>query len=177
MSRIAIRYSKAFFELALEKGKLSEAEQDIMLVKDQIFGNDDFEKLLQNPLVPANAKTDLLKKTFKNSIGDFTMNFLVLTGNKKRSDFLVEIIDKFEELALDHNGIISAQVYSAIPLKDDQKNAIQNRLEKRTGKNVHLEEVIEKSLLGGFIVKIRDSVTDYSIKRQLERLKDKMIFG
>jgi F-type H+-transporting ATPase subunit delta len=105
------------------------------------------------------------------------MNFLVLTSGKKRSEFIREIIERFEVLALEHNQILSAQVFSAVPLSSEQTEAIRNRLRKNTGKEVQLVEVVEKSLLGGFIVKIRDSVIDYSLKRQLERLKEKMIFG
>jgi len=177
LSRIAIRYGKALFEIALEKGQLTEIENDLLLIKEQITKNDEFQKFLFNPLIPAKSKTDLLKKAFKDSISPLTMNFLVLTSGKKRSEFIKEIIERFEVLALEHNDIISAQVYSAVPLNSDQTEAIRNRLEKRTGKEVQLVEIIEKSLLGGFILKIRDSVIDYSLKRQLERLKEKMIFG
>jgi len=177
LSRIAIRYSKALFELALEKKQLSDIESDLVSIKKQITESDEFQRYLLNPLVPAKSKTELLIKTFKGSIENLTMNFLVLTSSKRRSEFLKEIIEKFEVLALEHNEIIAAQVYSAVPLNSDQTDAIRFRLEKKTGKKVQLEEITEQSLLGGFIVKIRDSVIDYSLRRQMERLKDKMIFG
>ena len=177
MSRIAIRYSKALFELALEKKQLSEIETDLLLIKEHISKNDEFQRFLLNPLVPAKSKTELLRKTFKDSIETLTMNFLVLTSSKRRSEFIKEIIEKFEVLALEHNDIISAQIYSAVPLNSEQSDAIRNRLEKNSGKKVQLEEITERSLLGGFIVKVRDSVIDYSLKRQMERLTDKMIFG
>ncbi len=177
MSRVAIRYSKALFEFALEKGQLSEIEKDLSSIKEIIKKTEEFQKFLLNPLTPAKSKTDLLKKTFKDSISPLSMNFLILTSSKKRSEFIEEIIARFEVLALDHNNILSVQVYSAVSLNPDQTEAIKNRLEKKTGKEVQLVEIIEKSLIGGFIVKIRDSVIDYSLKRQLERLKEKMIFG
>lgn len=177
MSRVAIRYSKALFEIALEKGQLSEIEKDLSSIKEIIKKTEEFQKFLLNPLISAKSKTDLLKKTFKDSISPLSMNFLILTSSKKRSEFIEEIIARFEVLALDHNNILSVQVYSAVSLNPDQTEAIKNRLEKKTGKEVQLVEIIEKSLIGGFIVKIRDSVIDYSLKRQLERLKEKMIFG
>ena len=177
MSRVAIRYSKALFELALEKGQLSEIEKDLSSIKEIIIKTEEFQKFLLNPLIQAKSKTDLLKKTFKDSINPLSMNFLILTSSKKRSEFIEEIIARFEVLALDHNNILSVQLYSAVSLNPDQIEAIQNRLEKKTGKEVRLVEIIEKSIIGGFIVKIRDSVIDYSLKRQLERLKEKMIFG
>jgi F-type H+-transporting ATPase subunit delta len=177
LSRIAIRYSKALFELALEKGKLAEIEKDFVFIKEQITSDNELQNFLFNPLIQAKSKTNIFKKTFKDSIDPLTMNFLVLTSSKKRSEFLTEIIDKFEFLALQHNRIVLAQVYSTMPLDSNQTEEIQSHLEKKTGKKVQLVEILDKSLLGGFIVKISDSVIDYSLKRQLERLKEKMIFG
>ncbi len=128
MSRVAIRYSKALFELALEKGQLPEIEQDLLLIKEQINQNDEFQKFLINPLIQNKLKTELLKKTFKDSVSNLTMNFLVLTSSKKRSEFIREIIERFEILALDHNEILSVQVFSAVPLSSEQTEAIRNRL-------------------------------------------------
>lgn len=177
MSRVAIRYSKALFLLALEKEQLPAIEKDVSFVKEQIEINDNFKNFLLNPLVAAKTKTNLLKKTFNGSINDLTMNFLILTSSKKRSEYLSEIFNRFELLAREYNGILSAEVFSAVPLDSEQSQAIRSRLEKKTGKKIRLVEIVEKSLLGGIIVKIKDSVTDYSLKRQLERLKEKMIFG
>jgi F-type H+-transporting ATPase subunit delta len=177
LSRVAIRYSKALYELALEKGILEEIENDLLLIKEQINQNEEFQKYLLNPLIQTKSKTKLLQKTFDGAINSLTMNFLVLTSSKKRSEYLKEIIEKFEVLALEYNGILFAQVFSAVSLNADQTESIKNRLEKSTGKKVQLVEIIEKSLIGGFIVQIRDSVIDYSLKRQMERLKEKMVFG
>lgn len=177
MSRVAIRYSKALFELALQKGKLSEIEKDLLLVKEQIKQNEEFHSFLINPLIQNKSKTDLLINSFKNSVNELTMNFLILTSKKKRSEYLEDIIKNFETLALEHNNIVSAEVFSAVPLSTEQNDQIRENLKTKLGKEVQLNEVVDKSLLGGFIVKIRDSVVDYSLKRQLERLKEKMIFG
>ena len=177
MSRVAIRYSKALFELALEKGNLSEVEKDLFFIKEQINQNNEFQNFLVNPLIQNKSKTKLLQNTFKGSVENLTMNFLTLTSSKKRSENLKEIIDYFEELALKHHKILPAQVFSAVPLSIEQSDAIKDKIRKSTGNDVRLNVVVEKSLLGGFIIKIRDSVIDYSLKGQLEKLKEKMIFG
>ncbi len=177
MSRIAIRYSKALFELALEKDNLNEVEKDLLMVKNLINENTELKDSIANPLIPAKTKTELFKKIFKNSVNQLTLRFLILLSSKKRSEFLLEVIERFESFTLDHKGILSAQLYSAVPLSQQQKEKIQKRLEENTGKIVNITEIVEKSLVGGFIVKIRDSVIDYSLKRQFEMLRKKMIYG
>ena len=140
MSRVANRYSKALFELALENGQLPEIEKDLLLIKEQVNQNDDLQKFLINPLIQNKSKTELLEKTFKGSVSNLTMNFLVLTSSKKRGEYIKEIIERFEVRALEHNEILTAQIYSAIPLSSEQADAIQDRLVKNTGKEVRLEK-------------------------------------
>jgi len=177
VSRIAIRYSKALFEFAVEKKKLTEVEEDLNSINDLILSSEEFRSFIVNPLVPARTKTEAFKKLFANKIDDITLRFLVLLSTKKRSDFLPDVINKFHERALEYKGVLSAHLYTAVPLEEKQRDRIKTRLEKSTGKTVHLTEIIEKSLIGGIIIKIRDSVIDYSLKRQLEILREKMIYG
>lgn len=177
MSRIAFRYSKALFELSLENETFAEVENDLMSIKNIIENNDTFKSFLVNPLIPAKVKTEKLKSIFKNSVNKLTLNFLIFLSSKKRSEFLLEVIERFEEYATEYKGILKAQLYSVFPLDSNQKETIKNRLEKDTKKIVHLTENIEKSLLGGFIVKIRDSVVDYSLRRQIEKLREKLIYS
>jgi F-type H+-transporting ATPase subunit delta len=177
VSRIAIRYSKALFELTLEKESLAVVENDLLSIKNLIEENNDLKNFIVNPLISARSKTEIMKKIFQDSVDQLTLRFLILLSSKKRSEFLLEVIERFEALALDHKGILSVQLYSAVPLAAEQKEAIQKRLEKNTGKTVRLTEIIENSLVGGFIVKIHDSVIDYSLRRQLEKLRKKMIYG
>jgi F-type H+-transporting ATPase subunit delta len=177
VSRIAFRYSKALFELSLEKETFAEVENDLQSIKSIIENNNDFRSFLLNPLIPAKIKTVKLKNIFKDSVNQLTLNFLIFLSSKKRSEFLLEVIERFEEFATEHKGILKAQLYSVYPLDSNQKETIKNRLEKDTEKIVHLTENIEKSLLGGFVIKIRDSVVDYSLRRQIEKLREKLIYS
>jgi F-type H+-transporting ATPase subunit delta len=50
--------------------------------------------------------------------------------------------------------------------------AIQGALEKKTGKKVVPQMIVDKSLLGGVVTQIGDIAYDNSVKTQLKQIKD-----
>jgi F-type H+-transporting ATPase subunit delta len=80
-------------------------------------------------------------------------------------------------MVLDHQGILSCLLVSSQEVETDQVNAIKERIEELTGKNVVLYYLIDESLIGGFIIKIKDTVIDLSIKTQIEKMRIRLVHG
>ena len=177
MSRVAIRYSKALFNTALEKNKIDAVLSDLMEVQTLAEKNDRFAALLQNPLIQVNRKMKIITELFKGRVDDLTFSFLSLVTQKKRIDFLLEMISYFAARIDEHNGILNGQVYSAAEIPAAQVEEIKVKMESFTGKKVRLECRIDEQLIGGFVVKVRDTVIDLSVQGQLEKLRNKLVFG
>ncbi|MGL5761491.1 MAG: ATP synthase F1 subunit delta, partial [Cetobacterium sp.] len=71
------------------------------------------------------------------------------------------------------NQILDVEATFAVALSDEQKEKLSKNLENKTGKKIKLVVNVDKSLIGGGIIKIGDEVTDGSIRRQLETLTQK----
>lgn len=70
------------------------------------------------------------------------------------------------------NGVVEAQVRSAFPLSSELKKELSERVKTSTGaKKVILHEEIDKSLLGGVVVRAPDMELDLSLKTKLAKLK------
>lgn len=177
MSRVANRYSKALFELAVEQKKLDAVEKDLNLVQSVLDENEDFAQLMVNPLVQASVKAKVVGMVFDGKVNSLTFNFLNMVCSKKRSDSIHDIITIFKDRLNDHRGILRGEILSAIPMSDEQKDQVAEKMQQLTGKTVVLGQEIDESLLGGFVVKVRDTVIDFSVKRQLEKLREKLVFG
>lgn len=177
MSRVAIRYSKALFGLALEQNALQDTRTDLGLINDVCIANPDFQNTLVNPLIEERVKARLLESLFKDQLKPLTYKFLQLLSRKKRSGFLLEIIDDFQARLLDHEGILSGTLISASPLETSQVEEIRNRIETMTEKKVIFSEQVDKSVVGGFIVQIKDTVIDLSLKTQFDKLRSVLVHG
>lgn len=177
MSRVAIRYSKALFELALEQDLIEDVRADLEMIQDVCTTSPEFQQTLNNPLIEEKVKSKVLKELFEKNVNLLTYKFLQLLSRKRRSSFLLEMIDNYLQRVLDHQGILSCLLISSRPVETDQIETIKGKIEALTEKSVIFTPLIDNSVIGGFIVKIKDTVIDLSIKTQLEKMRTKLLHG
>jgi F-type H+-transporting ATPase subunit delta len=177
MSRVANRYGKALFQLAKVNRKIGIVESEMIQLQELIRTDKAFHGMLVNPLLTAAKKVEIVTKLFTGRWDPLSCHFLILVCRNKRGNLIGEIVSNFLDRVLEEKGIWKGQVYSASPLAPDQLNEIRKRTTALTGKTILFEEHVDKSLVGGFIIKIKDTVIDLSVKGQLNRLRTKLIFG
>ncbi|TFH02324.1 MAG: ATP synthase F1 subunit delta [Calditrichales bacterium] len=177
MSRVAKRYSKALFALALQEQGVDTVQEDMNMIKAVFSENPDLHNAMINPLIDVKVKSKLLSEVFEERVEPLTFKFLQLLCKKKRSGFLTEMIDYYTERVLEHNGILSGELRSAKVLDADQVSEIRSRIEVLTGKKVRLKILVDNSLVGGFVVKVKDTVVDLSVKTQLEKMRAQLVHG
>ena len=153
------RYAKALFEKAIEKNSTDQVLADLKLILTSINEEAGLVDLVKNPTIKKNIKTTIFKKAFGSKINGITMDFLSLVISKGRESFLLDMIKKYINLYNQQNNIRVAE------LKESIKQKINN------GGRVQLNEKIDKSLLGGFIIKTGDLQYDASVKKKINNAK------
>jgi F-type H+-transporting ATPase subunit delta len=169
MTKTSNRYAKALFEKAIEKSSIDQVLVDLKLILNSINEEAGLVKLIKNPTITKNIKTTIFEKAFESKINRITMDFLSLVIAKSRESFLSDIIKKYIHLYNRHNNISVAQIISAQPLSEVLKEIIKQKI--NTGDSVQLDEKIDKSLLGGFIIKIGDLRYDASVRKKISNAK------
>ncbi|MDA3907127.1 MAG: ATP synthase F1 subunit delta [Bacteroidales bacterium] len=170
--RLANRYAKALFELALEQQKLEIVAEDMQLINDVIAENRDLALLLKSPVVNSHKKTSVLSALFEKNIDHLSLRFLSLLAKNGREDIIPQIAESLLNIYNDYRGITDAWLTSASELEKDAKTAILTMLKRLSGKEVRLHEYVNADLLGGFVVKLGDYQYDASTKTLIKRLKD-----
>ena len=169
--QLATKYARAIFELAQEENKLDAYSKDLTKINEDVFGLPEAVKFFQNPLVPHQAKKDLLSKAFKDEISEESMNFLMLLVDKNRIGIFKEIYEIFTSLKNTAQGILVADVITAFPLTKTQETQLTKKLAAVTGKKIQIRKHEDKSILGGVIVTIGDKRIDGSAAGRLRSLK------
>jgi len=172
LQRVVKRYCKALFELALEQDQLETVENDLLRISEIIGQDEDFTAFLASPIVRESQKTQLLTDVFKNQVSPLTNQFLMLLSQKKRSSLLPLIVQHFRAMLLAWRDIVEVELTSVADLNDEQLKRIQIHLQEVTGKSVILKKSYDPALIGGFIVKMGDTVIDNSIRNQLNKLHE-----
>lgn len=171
--RISYRYANSFFQLAEEKKSLKKFADDVELVLNTLVHSKELRTVLRNPVIKQIEKKKLITNIFGSRIQKATVEFLEFIIEKNREDILTEIMNEFLNLRDQKEGIIRTRITSSVELTDPVKKEIISKLEERTGNKIKPEYHLDQNIIGGFIVKIRDTVLDASVKHQLELLRKK----
>jgi F-type H+-transporting ATPase subunit delta len=174
-SPVSKRYARALFELAREENFLDRVEKDLSDLYRYLKESDEFRNLLVSPVIHATRKRKILEDLFGKQFNKKTLDFLRLLLDKNREALLPEMIGYFQQLLDEKNGIIRGQLQTAYPLNEQQLDLLNKRLNRITGKNVVITQQVDKELLGGFVVRMQDTVIDSSLKNQLLRLRENLL--
>ena len=170
--RVASRYAKSLIELANEKGVLEQVREDMQMFSNIVSQNRDFKLLLRNPIVKPEKKLAVLNGVFKGKVQELTLAFFNIVARKQRESLLEFIAVSFEEQYKALKGIVTAQVTSALPLTVSLREELTQKIAAEYGQQIQLEEKVDPSLIGGFVLQVGDKQIDSSVKNSLRKLRN-----
>jgi len=173
LSKAIRRYSLALYQAALNEKKLDTIAVDSNNLISLLGTSRDLKLFFQSPVIPSEKKTQVVESIFKNKISTLSFDFIKLLIQNNREGLLTEILNGFLDLKNDAEGKIKAEVKTAVELAEKEKSKITDSINTFTGKKSLPEFSVDKTLIGGFTIKVKDVVVDASIKRQLENLRNK----
>jgi F-type H+-transporting ATPase subunit delta len=168
----ARRYAEAAFEIGREDGTLDTWERDLARLRD-VLGNDEMRALAEHPAVPYSEKARVLRQVV-GGVSDEALNLVLLMIRRGRPGAIHKMVERFGELMRRERGIALAEVRTALPLDDEQRDAVVRRLRELTEQKVEINEVVDESLIGGIAVRIGDRLYDASVRTRLERLRARL---
>jgi F-type H+-transporting ATPase subunit delta len=92
----------------------------------------------------------------------------------QRTSALPEILETFQNVLRERQGIAESEVFSAAVLKDAQKKEITQTLERVTGKKIEAKFSLDANLLGGVRVRVGDTIYDGSLRNRLDGLRERL---
>lgn len=172
-SRAASRYAKALLELAVEQMNIDSVQGDMNYLRQVCADSHEFELLLSSPIVKADKKIAIFEQIFEQ-FEEVSMSFVKLITKNGREGLLPEIATAFEALVKEHKGIVPVTLTSAVELETGVKEAIIAKIQAGVDGQLEVEEKIDKSLIGGFVVRMGDVQVDASVASQLNNLKQRL---
>jgi len=169
-TRAALRYAKATLDLAKENGLADKVNNDLLLINKTISENSDLLEMLHNPIIKSNTKKSALDQIFAKNTEKITMNLINLLIDNKRLPLLTLVAKEYLILYNDLKGVEVASVTSAIPLTKDIEAKILKKVKQISDKKITLKNIIDPSIIGGFILRVGDKQFDSSVSNQLDLL-------
>jgi len=166
---VAKRYAKSIFNLAHEKGKLENTYEEVNILVE-VFKNDQIAlDFLTNPVLSFSKKKEVFDNILKSMLKPFTMSILYFIIKQKRASLLMQIFEEYNLLYRKEMKIMYVDLITAKKANDELKNIIVKRLGQE--QNILLNERIDKSVLGGVLIKVNDRQFDSTVKSYINKIK------
>ncbi|MBF0489048.1 MAG: ATP synthase F1 subunit delta [Candidatus Omnitrophica bacterium] len=174
-SQITYRYARALFELAQTQNSLDPVFVSLWEINNMLKNKTELSSFIHNPLLSSEGRASILYKVFENKIPDLLLKFLLFLNAKNRLNELSGVFESFDDLYLQKNNQMRVNLQTPFILKEDQKENIQNRLNRKHHKEISLECQTKPELLGGFRLLVEGVLFDGTIKTQLEQFRQKVL--
>jgi F-type H+-transporting ATPase subunit delta len=169
-SKAEIRYARALFHLAEEQGVADAVSAELRSLREVIKSSTELRTFLAHPLLQAEQQEAIMRAMFETRLGELTVRFLAFLAVRRRLPQLDGICDEFETLYLEARSILRIEIVSAFDLRADQVESIGGKMAERYGQRVQATLSTDAGLLGGFLVRVRDTVHDYSVRGKLDAM-------
>ncbi|MFN3782836.1 MAG: ATP synthase F1 subunit delta [Spirosomataceae bacterium] len=170
-SIVAYRYAKSLIDLATETGVINEVNKDMDLFISVCQENDQLVAVLKNPIVRHSKKLAILKALFLGKVHDVTFSIFTILTKKNRESYILSIAQEFRKLYNLKNNIQVATVSTVEPLSDTQKSEFISKIAQALNKEIILNEKIDSSLIGGYVLTVNDTQIDTSVKKRLADMR------
>ena len=169
---LADRYAAALYSYAEDAHALDEVVAEMETLGRTIDASADFRRLIESPLIDVQqARRAALAVLEHEGFGKPVRDFVGVIASNRRLRQLRAIVAAFATLVAEKRGVITAQVASAHPLSDVQRQSLRARLIEAGYGNVNIVEQVESDLLGGLVVRVGARLYDTSLKSRLQRLQ------
>ncbi|WP_291871509.1 ATP synthase F1 subunit delta [Maribacter sp.] len=169
-SRAALRYAKAILSIAVDSKSVDAVETDMRSIVGTVSESKELRDLLESPVVQSNVKKNALLAIFSDS-HSITEGVISNLITNKRISLLNEVALKYIILNEQLKGKDVAYVTTAVPLTADLEKKVLDKVTKLTGKQVTVENKIDTSIVGGFVLRVGDLQYDASIANKLSNLQ------
>lgn len=172
LNTVARPYTKAVFEYAREAGALDQWSE-MLATAAAVVSNETVDNVLSNPGLTHGQKAETVISVIAD-LDEQGKNLIQLLSENDRLSLLPEVSAQFEQLKADLQKTVEVAVTSAYELDEQQQQKLTQALSTKLGQDVSLTTEIDKSIIGGVIIRTDDLVIDGSLRGRLAKLAEAM---
>jgi F-type H+-transporting ATPase subunit delta len=142
----------------------------MVLVEKTFANNIELKHMVDSRVIKNSIKLSSLNLIFKQ-LSSLSRSLIKVLFENNRMNILDVVALKFIERYKEFKGIQSATVTTAVPLNYELENQVLETISKLTNKKTTLINKVDRSLVGGFILRVGDIEYNASFKNKLKNIK------
>jgi F-type H+-transporting ATPase subunit delta len=179
MSAFASRYARAFADVVasahLDGAAIDRQLNDFLATWD---GSAELREVFENPAIAAPQKVAVLEKmNARLGMQRELRNLIAILINNDRIAHVHEVAEAYRAELQERLGIRQAEIVTARELSEPERQSLVTGVGALAGARVQATFKLDKSILGGAVVRIGSTVYDGSVRGRLQRLREALVAG
>ena len=166
---IARPYAEAAFRLAREQAAFEQWSGMLRLL-DVVVQDERVANCIGDPKISGQQLESLILGICGEQLDGAGRNFVQLLVHNDRLTAVPAIRGLFDQLRLEHEGVLEAEIHSAFAIDGAQVDAIVKKLESKYKRKVHAEVTVDPQLIGGVKIVVGDKVFDATVRGKLDAM-------
>ena len=171
LTTFARPYAKAAFQFALDKGELGQWSEMLALAV-AVAEDSEFAKVLNNPALTAEQQAQAVIDVCAEKVTESGKAFFQTMAHNKRLVLIPEVSQLFEQFKAEQENATDVVVTSAFELSSAEQEQLAQALKAKLNRTITITTEVDKSLIGGLIIKAGDMVIDGSVRGKLAKLAE-----
>ena len=170
---ISMRYAKALLAFAKENGVEEEIYNSMKMLQQAVGSLKELPVLLRAPSLSGDERVAMICKV----VGASTVfeKFLRLVVKEQREELLPQISYCYTKLYCRDKSLLPVMLTTSRPLDNNLKNEIEKRIAENLDKTIELQNVVDASIIGGYIYEADSKRLDASVGGQLREIKKLLV--
>ena len=177
MTDLAREYGDGLYALTEEETISKEVLMQLIELKKLFQSQPDFIRLLGNMSLSKEERVQIIDRVLRGQVHLYLLNFLKILCERGALSEYEGCLAAFKTLYNQAHGIVEATVTTAVPLDDEQRVRMSEKLSAKTGKTVVLTEKVDESLMGGVLLEMNGQRYDNTLKNRLKSIHSAMVQG
>lgn len=170
---ISKRYAKALYEYAKMHNAETAVYENMLQLKSTLRKVKEFSVILKDPSISLAQKVSVICSAVQSST--IFEQFATLVVKNERENLLIYIAYAYIDIYRRENRVVAMKVTTAIPMPELILNRIENIAETNNNVNVEIRNVVDESIIGGFICEANSVRYDASVRSQLGEIRKRIV--
>ena len=175
MTELAREYGDGLYALAAEEQLADDVLAQLQTLKAAFRENPQFLQLLSNMALPKAERVGILDQALRGQVHTYVLNFLKILCERGALHEFEGCEEAYRKLYNKENRVIEAAVTTAVPLTEEKRQQLIDRLTGMTGRKVQLKERLDPQVMGGVLLEMDGKRWDNTVRHRLEDIHRAMV--
>ena len=171
MTEIANVYGQALYDLAKDENLTDELLEQMAVLNEGFSAEPAFVQLLCAPSIPKEERCQVLDDSLRGQVHPYVLNFMKILTEKGYMRHFADCCRLFRQQYNKDKGILPVVAVTKLPLSDELRRKLTDKLTVVTGKTIDLECRVDPECLGGVRLELDGIQVDGTVRHRLDEIR------